>query len=95
MGYVILTTSRNNGETLVMVDRSKQKKSFWSNCLRDAFVYGCKEAALDKARGFKFNNPRVVSCVDAMREMPINPEHDDDDDVYASAELGWDGHKNH
>lgn len=92
MAHVIVTTSRVNGELLVMVDRKKQRKSFWSNCLRDAFVYADKEAAVAKAKTFKFNNPRAMSMSDALRQMPMEPFLIDDMD---SAELGWDAHKSY
>lgn len=92
MGFVIITTSRNNGEPLVMVDRSKQKASFWSSCLEDAFIYADRAAAETKAKTFKFNNPRVMDLAAAKRIMPAEhwPIADADD---GSPDLGWDAHK--
>jgi hypothetical protein len=45
MGYVIMTDSRKCDEALFMVDRRRQRRSFWSNRLDDAFVYANRRAA--------------------------------------------------
>lgn len=49
------------GSFLVMVDRRKQKKSFWSNRMDDAFFYTRMEAASAKVSMLIYNNPRVLS----------------------------------
>jgi hypothetical protein len=66
MNYVIATDSRKKDEVLFMVDRNKQRKSFWSNQLTDVFV--TDKAAADKiVAGLRFNNPRVLTLADAQR----------------------------
>lgn len=65
MGFVIATNSRKRNETLFMVDRSRQKASFWSNRTVDAFVFADKAAADRKAKSLRHNNPRVISLNEA------------------------------
>lgn len=90
MGFVIITDSRCKDERLVMVDRSKQKKSFWSNRLDDAFVFSDREAAIRKAKSFRFNSPRV-----ACRNGLILNQTDYDDIGDHGVHPGeWDNHKN-
>lgn len=66
MQYVIATDSRQRPEVLFMVDRRKQKKSFWSCYTIDAMIYGNKKAAEDKAKSLRYNNPRVMTITEAL-----------------------------
>ncbi len=45
MGFVIATNSCSRNEVLFLVDRSKQRRSFWSNQTTDAFLFGSRSAA--------------------------------------------------
>lgn len=94
-GYVIVTDSRKSDEVLFMVDRKKQRRSFWSNQTDDALVFASREAAERKAASLKWNNPRAIPlttaqrwCHDQRLEALHNSAMDDD-------EAGWDGHKIH
>ncbi|RQS79775.1 hypothetical protein [Burkholderia seminalis] len=92
-GFVIATDSRRNDELLFMVDRRKQRASFWSNRLDDVFVYRDRAAAEAKARSYRFNHPRVMPLEDAflyMREVEREQDHQAAMDW---CEAGWDGHK--
>jgi len=90
--FVIVTDGRKRHELLFMVDRRKQKKSFWSNRLTDVFIFQDKLAAMQKAIAFKFNNPRVISLIEARRSLTLK------DDLYTYTDVdyegyGWDAHK--
>lgn len=92
-GYVIATESRKRDELLFMVDRRRERRSFWSNCLESVFVYRSYEAACEKARSLKFNAPQVMSYADARdycREAERERAHEAAMDA---AEMGWDAHK--
>ncbi len=94
MGFVIATDSRKRDETLFMVDRCRQKASFWSNQTVDAFIFSDKGAADRKAKIFKHNNPRVLTLEAAqaiVRENELDRIHHVGMDSF---EAGWDGHKN-
>ncbi len=66
-GFVIATDSRKRNEVLFMVDRRKQRISFWSNQLDEAFVYLDENAAHSKAASYRFNNPRVIPMRSAIK----------------------------
>lgn len=94
MSFVIATDSRKRNETPFMVDRSRQKASFWSNRTVDAFVFADKAAADRKAKSLRHNNPRVISLNEAqamVRENELSRIHEVGMDCM---EAGWDGHKN-
>lgn len=94
MGFVIATDSRKRDEKLFMVDRRRQKASFWSNRKVDAFVFADKAAAGRKAKSLRHNNPRVISLKEAqaiVRERELSRIHEVGMDCM---EAGWDGHKN-
>lgn len=104
IGYVIVTDSRRRSEILFMVDRRRQTKSFWSNRLDDAFVFGDLAAAGHQAEQLRHNNPRVLPLVDAKRIAAAQRHaagqcrRDADDALIHeigldAIEAGWDGHK--
>jgi inhibitor of KinA sporulation pathway (predicted exonuclease) len=93
--YVIATDSRFKNEVLFMVDRNRQRASFWSNRLDDAMKYGDKSSAQQKATKLRFNQPRVLTLQAAAQiagEQMKGQEHEAA--LYAD-EAGWDGHKGH
>lgn len=92
-GYVIATDSRRKNEVLFMVDRRRQRASFWSNRTFDAMVYADKTAAKAKAGTFRFNRPRVMTLADAQR-IAVAQAHAHDDEVDGDGP-GWDSHKGH
>lgn len=91
--YVIATDSRRKDETLFMVDRNRQRASFWSNRLDDALKYGDKSAAQQKAAKLRFNSPRVLTLQDAAKISNRQENERDMDAAMAESEAGWDGHK--
>lgn len=91
--FVIATKSRRREEMLFMVDRNKQRASFWSNRLDDAMQYGDKGAAQRKAAALKFNSPCVLSLQDAARIARAQEDERIHDEAMSSCEMGWDGHK--
>lgn len=91
--FVITTDSRRKDEILFMVDRRIQKKSFWSNRLDDAFVYGNKHAAEQKAQSFRYNNPRVMTLNHASRIAEEQEQQRQHEETMKWTEAGWDGHK--
>ena len=93
--YVIATDSRRNDETLFMVDRNRQRASFWSNRLDDAMKYGDKSAAQQKATKLRFNRPRVLTLQDAARIAGEQAREREHEQAMADDEAGWDGHKGH
>lgn len=94
MKYVIATDSRFSDEVLFMVDRKKQRASFWSNRTDDAFVFADKGAAQAKCRSLRFNNPRVMPLTDAWERMREIERDEDYHAAMSAVEDGWDGHKN-
>lgn len=92
-GYVIATDSRRKDEILFMVDRRKQKASFWSNRLVDVFVYQDRQAALEKARSYRYNNPRVLPYELARDYVKEAEREDAHQQAMDWCEAGWDGHK--
>ncbi len=92
--YVITTDSRKKDEVLFMVDRNKQKKSFWSNRLDDVFIFNDLSAAKRVCDGYKYNNPRVLTLNDASKISSYSKEvrqaqpwELEEDDSWLS---GWD-----
>lgn len=91
--YVIATDSRRKDEVLFMVDRNRQRASFWSNRLDDALKYGDKSSAMQKAAKLRFNRPRVLTLQDAARIAGEQAREREHEQVMAGDEAGWDGHK--
>lgn len=100
--YVIVCDKRDSAyEVLFMVDRNKQKLSFWSDRLDDVMKFVEYRAAVAQVRKLKFNNPRVVTLSEAhglyMKHNAerIRYEQNERDHEYAmeACEAGWDGHK--
>ena len=91
--YVIATGSRRKDETLFMVDRNRQRASFWSNRLDDAMKYGNRSAADQKAASLKFNRPRVLTLYEAVMISDQQASERDLDAAMGDDEAGWDGHK--
>lgn len=96
--YVIATDSRKRDEILFMVDRRKQRASFWSDRLDDAMTYADIWAATRKARSLRFNNARVLPFSAAVVMTAAKDRHREREEDYhaamAAVEDGWDGHKN-
>jgi len=92
--FVVATTSRRNpGETLFMVDRAKQRASFWSNRLDDVYAYDDRAAAERKAASLRFNRPRVLSLQDAASIVAALDDERAHQQAMDDSEAGWDGHK--
>lgn len=94
MTFIIVSHSRKNQELLFMVDRRKQKASFWSNRLDDVLEYKSRDEAEKKAQSLKFNNPRVMSKKNAKAYMTRREREQIHEIAMDCQELGWDGHKN-
>jgi hypothetical protein len=84
--FVIAVDSQSKKETLFMVNRSIQRKSFWSNRTCDAFVYRLYNAAANKCKLLKFGNPRVIAVSQAVEISQKQSQIHDE-------QLGWDDHK--
>lgn len=93
MAFVIITDSQKNEEILFMVDRRKQRKSFWSNSLKDAMIYSNRIAAEQKAKQLLHNNPRVISLSETNEILRLQQLDKLYDEGFSSLESGWDGHK--
>jgi len=91
--YVIATDSRRKDEVLFMVDRNRQRASFWSNRLDDAMKYGYRAAAVQKAGKLRFNNARVLTLQDAARIAGDQAREREHERAMNDCEAGWDGHK--
>lgn len=59
--FVVATDSQRRDETLFLVDRSKERRSFWSNCLDSVKVFKSEEEAAAGAKSLRYNNPRVMA----------------------------------
>lgn len=93
--FVVITTSRKRDEILFMVDRAKQRASFWSNRIDDAFCFGSKSAAEAKAASLRFNRPRVMPLADARQLSLAQGNERELEAAMSAGEDGWDGHKGH
>lgn len=93
--FVIATDSRRCDELLFMVDRSKQRKSFWSNRLDDVFVFSDRDAAKAKCRTLRFNNPRVMTLKDAWKYERVVENARMHEQAMSDSECGWDAHKSY
>lgn len=93
MGFVIASDSRKRDEVLYMVDRRKQKASFWSNRLEDVFVYQLRPEAEAKANSLRFNNARVMTLSEARRFDDERMREEEHHGAMNTMESGWDGHK--
>lgn len=91
--FVIATDSRRKDEVLFMVDRNRQRASFWSNRLDDALKYGYKAAADQKAAKLRFNNARVMTLQEAAKIAGQQELERDAECAMSASEAGWDGHK--
>lgn len=66
--FVIIADSRYaKGSKVVMVDRRKNKRTFWSKYLDFAMVYSNRNAAESKADSLKYNSPEVVTLEEAEK----------------------------
>lgn len=75
-GFVVATDDPGHpGVTLFMVDRRKEKRSFWSFNLSSAFILNTREVALLHVNRLKFNNPRVMSWDEAQTALEANRPH--------------------
>ena len=63
--WVIICDSRKRNEILFMVDRNKQRKSFWSNQTSDVKIFNSLDLVNDAVKKLSFNNPRIVTLVRA------------------------------
>ena len=98
--FVVATHSRQGAETLFLVDRTKQRRSFWSNRTVDALVFPEKADAEAKARTLKFNNPRVIPWETAHRlatavakTAKLRAQERERWAILGEIGEGWDGHK--
>lgn len=74
-GFVVATDDPGHpGITLFMVDRRKERKSFWSFNLKSVFILNTREVANVHVDILKFNNPRVMSWVEAQIALAKNKE---------------------
>lgn len=72
-GYVIATDDpAHPGIVLFMVNRNKQRKSFWSNRLMDVLIYQNKISAEAKASSLSHNNPRALNWDEARAALRSN-----------------------
>ena len=66
--WVVACDKRDDpSTTLFLVDRSKQRRSFWSDRLDDVLVFSTRFAAGARAQALTLNNPRVISLAEAQR----------------------------
>lgn len=86
--FVIAVDSQSKKEALFMVNRSIQKKSFWSNRTCDAFVYRLYSAAAHKCKTLRFGKPRVLTVNQAIA-ISQKQSHSQ----VCDEQLGWDDHK--
>lgn len=93
--YVVACDKRGQpGTTLFMVDRARQRASFWSDRLVDVLVYSERGAAERRAAGLRFNRPRVLTLEQARSAAAANPcSSEDGGSWYDEGPEGWDGHK--
>lgn len=66
MSFVIACDKRDDpSTTLFMVDRRRQRQSFWSDRLDDALVYRRRVDAQLKVARLRYNSPRVLPLEEA------------------------------
>lgn len=98
MSYCIICDARSGYDLgishLALVDRRRCKKSFWtSDDWTKVMVFPSKHQAETALRGYRFNNPQVVSrkeAIDILNEQANEINHHD---AMISCEMGWDAHK--
>lgn len=92
MGYVIVTNSRQvRGERLFLVDRTKQRISFWSNRLDDVLVFNYKTTAEAAMKKLKFNCPRIMTYDEA--QLITNSQNESKREFCQAHLEPWDDHK--
>jgi len=75
-GFVIASDDPGHpGVTLFLVDRRKEKRSFWSFNLDNAFILLTKEVADFHVSMLKYNNPRVLDWAQAQVALANNSNH--------------------
>ena len=66
--WVVACDKRDDpSTTLFLVDRSLQRRSFWSDRLDDVQVFATRFAAVARMKALTLNNPRVVTLAEAWR----------------------------
>lgn len=102
MSYVIVCDSRFDAWfKLFMVNRTKQRRSFWSDRLDEVMTWTSQREAQKVCNALKFNSPKVVTYSEAhsifmKHNLPMILEKENDrihEQAMADSELGWDGHK--
>lgn len=96
--YVVACDKHDaKGITLFLVDRTRQRASFWSDRLTEVFIFNHRGAAERKAASLKFNNPRVMTLEQARWAATSNrlqkAAYDFDDDYIDAEGAEWDAHK--
>ncbi len=72
-GFVVAQDDPGHpGVVLFMVDRRKQKQSFWSNRLTDVFILNTREVATWHASRLKYNKPRALTWGEANASAANN-----------------------
>jgi hypothetical protein len=68
--FVILADSQyNEGQKVVMVDRRKDPKRFWSKYIDFAMVYNSEHAAWEKSEALRWNSTQVVTLEEAEKVL--------------------------
>lgn len=75
-GFVVATDDPGHpGVVLFLVDRRKEKRSFWSFSLTSAFILATKEVADFHVSMLKYNKPRVLNWEQAQAALEANQPH--------------------
>ena len=73
MGYYITTDGRN-GVSLFLIDRSTNKKQWWTTSLYNAIQFTSRLAAEEQCDKLRYKNPRVIDGAEAA-ELESENDH--------------------
>jgi hypothetical protein len=97
MGYAIICDARiktDNIKVLVLVDRRKTKKQWWTEDKTHLMmVYDKYPAANFVANRLKYNNAKVISAEKATSLIEEQSKKIEMEESLDKLEEGWDGHK--
>jgi hypothetical protein len=94
MGFVIISNKRDiRGVTLFMVDRAKQRASFWSDRLDDVKNFRNYETAKAALSKLHYNNPRIVNYEAAVDLQAKNRSILNEIEMSQAHLEPWDDHK--
>lgn len=92
--YVAADSQYNEGQTVFLVDRRRDRTKWWTPELSGAMGFYMEGAAESRCRSYRFNNVRVVTAEVARMQDSNNRElQEEQEERHLDYDPGWNAHK--